>query len=89
MCKQNYVVVTSRQNYIACYDCQKKELNRKIKDPKMKKLFAIAEQFYKESLFLRSIKLNYLRCNALTDKQIDAFKKVVEKMKEHEKKTIL
>ena len=40
----------------------------------------------RENLFLRSIKLNYLKYGALTDKQIDAFKKTVERMKESETK---
>ena len=87
-CKQNYVIVTSKQDYITCYDCQKKDLGGKIKDPKMKKLFDIPESYYQENLFLRSIKLNYLRCGSLTDKQIGAFKKTVKRIKESETKSI-
>ena len=89
MCKKNYVIVTPKQDYITCYGCQKKELGGKIKDPKMKKLFTIPENCYKENLFLRSIKLNYLKYGALTDKQIEAFKKTVERMKESETKAIV
>lgn len=86
MCKQNYVIVSSKQDYITCYDCQKKDLGGKVKDPKMKKLFDIPESYYQENLFLRSIKLNYLRCGSLTDKQIEAFKKAVKWLKESETK---
>jgi len=50
----------------------------------MKKLFDIPEKFYQENLFLRNIKSNYLRFGKLSDKQIEAFKKTVEKMKEGE-----
>jgi len=81
-CKQNYVTVTNRQRYALCYDCQKKEMEGEIKDPKMKKMFDIPEEFYKKNMFLRSIKINYLRFGKLSEKQIEAFKKTVKKMKE-------
>ena len=81
-CKQNYVTVTNRQRYALCYDCQKQEMEGEIKDPKMKKLFDIPEEFYKKNMFLRSIKINYLRFGKLSEKQIEAFKKTVKKMKE-------
>lgn len=47
----------------------------------MKKMFDIPEDFYKKNSFLRSIKINYLRYGKLTEKQIEAFKKAVDKMK--------
>lgn len=53
-----------------------------ITDPKMKKMFDIPEKFYEDNMFLRSIKINYLKWGKLTEKQIEAFKKGVEKMKE-------
>ena len=65
-----------------CYECQKAELAGEIKDPKMKRMFKIPEKLYKENSFLRSIKVNYLKYGQLTEKQIEAFKKVVKKMKE-------
>lgn len=84
-CKKNWVTVTRRSRFVVCYDCQKHELEGEIEDPEMKKLFDIPEEYYKKSSFLRSIKSNYLKFKNLTDKQIEAFKKVVEKMKEKEK----
>jgi hypothetical protein len=81
-CKENYVVVTSRQRYAVCYDCQKNELKGEIKDAKMKRFFSIPKELYKESGFLRDIKINYLRYGKLSEKQVEAFKKVVKKMKE-------
>ena len=81
-CKKNYVTITGRQSYALCYDCQKAELEGEIKDPKMKKLFDIPEKFYEENSFLRNIKINYLKYGDLTEKQIEAFKKVVNDLKE-------
>ena len=81
-CKKNYVLVTYRQKFPLCYDCQKNELKGEIKNKKFKKMFDIPEEFYKENLFLRSIKINYLRYGKLTEKQIAAFKKTVKNMKE-------
>jgi len=82
MCKKNMVLITGRNQFPICYDCQKKELSGEIKDPKMKKLFNIPEEYYKQNGFLRAIKSNYLKFGKLTDKQIDAFKKTVKEMKE-------
>ena len=79
-CKKNYVVVNWKTRYPICYDCQKSELSGKIKDPAMKKLFDIPEDLYRENNFLRSIKKNYLTYGRLTEKQIAAFKKAVEKI---------
>lgn len=84
-CKKNYVSVTWRQGYTICWDCQKGELVGEIKDPKMKKLFKIPESYYKENHFLRNIKSNYLRYERLTEKQIAAFKKTIERIKEAKK----
>ena len=80
-CKKNYVEANWKNRYVICYECQKKELDGEITDPKMKKLFDIPDEFYKANSFLRDIKLNFLRYDNLTEKQVDAFKKTVEKMK--------
>ena len=75
------VLMQSRNQFPVCYECEKKELQGEIKDPEMKKLFDIPEEFYKNNSFLRSIKKNYLRFENLTEKQIEMFKKVVQDMK--------
>ena len=80
-CKKNYTIITFKQNYALCYDCQKDDLKKEIKDPKMKKLFNIPEQFYKDNSFLRNIKLYYLKFGSLSEKQMEAFKKSAERMK--------
>ena len=78
-------MVSSRTRFPVCYDCQKSELQGKIKDPKMKKMFDIPEEFLKENIFLRDIKSKYLQWGELTEKQIEAFKKTVKRMKEENK----
>ena len=52
-----------------------------VKDPKMKKMFDIPEEFYKNNSFLRDIKIKCLQWGELTERQIAAFKKVVEDLK--------
>ena len=83
-CKKNYVVVTSRTRFPVCYDCQKTELQGTIKNPKMKKLFKIPEEYYKGNAFLRDIKIKYLTYGELSEKQIEAFKKAVKDLKEEQ-----
>ncbi len=85
-CKTNYVLTTRRQPFVVCYECQKEELNQKINDPHIKKVFDIPEKFYKENSFLRNIKLNYIKYGTLSEKQILAFKKTVDEMKLEESK---
>ncbi len=80
-CKKNFVVMTYSNKFALCYDCQKDELIGKIKNPEMKKMFDVPEDFYKENSFLRNIKINYLKYGELTEKQIKAFKKTVATMK--------
>jgi len=81
-CKKNYITVSSRtrNKYTPCYECQKKEMEGEITDPVMKEMFDIPEEFYKSTAFLRSIKINYLKYGSLSAAQVDAFKKVVEKL---------
>ncbi len=66
--------------FAVCYECEKSQLEGEVKDPEMKKMFDIPEEFYKQNSFLRNIKINYLRYGKLSEKQIAAFKKTVEKM---------
>jgi len=81
-CKRcpNYIIVP-RGQYPICYECQKKEMSGEIADPKMKKMFDIPDEFYKDSSFLRSIKIYYLKFDKVSEKQVAAFKKTVKEMK--------
>ena len=81
-CKKNYVVTTSKKRFPVCYDCEKFEMQGEIKDKKMKRMFSIPEEYYKDNSFLRDIKIKYLRFGELTEKQIEAFKKTVKDLKE-------
>jgi len=80
-CKKNYMHVSWKNNYPVCYDCQKVELDQEVKDPKLKRMFKIPEEFYKQNAFLRSIKINYHRFGELSGRQVDTFKEAVKKMK--------
>ena len=84
-CKKNYVLASSRNKYILCYDCQKDELHGEVKDPNMKKFFDIPEEFYKDNSFLRDIKIKYIKFENLTDRQIEAFSKTVKELTEKKK----
>ena len=80
-CKKNYQLVDRPTQYVTCYECQKSELEGEITDPKIKELFDIPEEFYKDNVFLRDIKMKYLRFGNLSENQVAAFEKVVERMK--------
>jgi len=86
-CRKNYVLVTGKNKFPLCYECQKKELRGKITNKKMKKLFDIPLEFYKENQFLRNIKIYYLKYKELSEKQIKSFKETVENMKKDAKST--
>ncbi|MBI4981365.1 hypothetical protein HZC30_07485 [Candidatus Woesearchaeota archaeon] len=79
-CKKNYVIVTWKNKFPLCYDCQKGGMQGEITDPKLKKLLDIPEEFYHENSFLRSIKINALRYGSLSEKQIEYFQKSADKM---------
>jgi len=75
-----------KDRWIVCYECQKVELSKPIKDEKFKNLFDIPEQYYMDNTFLRSIKLNYIKYEELSPKQIEVFKKVIKDIKAEERK---
>lgn len=82
-CKDNMVLIKGGRGYQQpiCFDCQKKELDQPIEDEKMKEFFDIPEKFYEENAFLRSIKINYLRYQNLSERQMECFEKTVNDMK--------
>lgn len=81
-CKTNYQLASRRDKYVICFECQENEFNQDIEDKDMKKLFDIPIEFYKNNMFLRDIKIKYLKFGSLSEKQIEAFKKTVDKMNE-------
>lgn len=79
-CKKNWVIVSRSVRYQECFDCEKGKLAGEVQDPKLKKMLDIPPELYEQNAFLRSIKINALRFGSLTEKQIEAFQKAVEKM---------
>lgn len=79
-CRKNYVLTTQRREILVCYECQKPYLDQPIEDPRMKKLFDIPEELYKENNFLRHIKANYQRFKTLSEKQRQAFEQTVQEL---------
>ncbi len=84
-CKKNYVLANNRTGFVVCYECQEKQMKGEIKDPVMKKMFNIPHQFYKDSMFLRDIKIKYLMYGSLSERQVEAFKNTVVKFTENAK----
>lgn len=81
ICKQNMVEMYSSNQFPICTSCHMKRIQQEIPDPIFKELFNIPQSLYEQSHFLRSIKESYLRFNNLTEKQIAAFKKTIEDLK--------
>jgi hypothetical protein len=80
-CKKNMVQMFSRKQYPICTQCQMKQLDQEIENPEYKKMFDIPKEFYAQSYFLRSIKENCIRFGSLSERQVEAFKRTVEEMK--------
>ncbi|MDD5331536.1 MAG: hypothetical protein PHE43_01785 [Candidatus Nanoarchaeia archaeon] len=81
LCKKNMVIMTYGKRFPICVQCEMKQINDDIEDPKFKKMFDIDKKFYEENSFLRDIKKKYLAYGVLSEKQIEAFKKTVAKLK--------
>ena len=81
ICKKNMVIMYSLRQFPICVKCHMKRIDKPIKSLKFKKLFDIPRKLYEQSLFLRNIKESYLRFDNLSEKQINAFKKVVNDLK--------
>jgi hypothetical protein len=86
-CKKNYQLSSRRDRYVICFECQKEDFDKPIEDKEMEKLFDIPLQYYIDNMFLRDIKIKYIKFGNLSEKQIEAFKKTVDKMKEDGNKT--
>ena len=60
-------------------------MDKPIDDPEMKAMFTIPEELYKKNSFLCNIKVNYLRYGSLSEKQVEAFKRVAKELQDEEK----
>lgn len=81
ICKKNMVLMLSGRQFPICMTCEMKNFDKPIKNPKYKALLDINTKWYEENSFLRSVKSHYIRKGMLTDRQIEAFKKVVAEYK--------
>ncbi len=79
-CKKNMVLMYSWKQFPVCDECQLNEIDEPIEDKIYRKLFDIDPKLYKESYFLRNIKMQYLRKGILTEKQVEVFKKVAKEL---------
>ncbi len=80
LCKQNMVIMYSSRQFPICTDCQMKRVKDEVKDPEYQFL-NVDEALLRQSFFLRSIKEQYLYKSFLSEKQIEAFKKVVKDLR--------
>jgi hypothetical protein len=87
VCKTNYVTATRMQHFVVCDACQKKQFSGEITDPEMKQFFDIPAEFYSTNSFLRDIKVNYLKYGKLSERQIQAFKETVQRLKDKAEKS--
>ena len=79
------VLITNFRQKPYCGDCQMRWFEE-VTDPKMKKMFDIDIDLYKENSFLRDIRLKYQRFEELSPKQIEVFKKVAKEAAEQKGK---
>ncbi len=78
LCRKNMVLISNYFQKPFCAQCQMRDFDKPIEDPKFRKMFDIDNRFYVENSFLRDIKSKYIRFGSLTDRQIEAFKRVAK-----------
>ena len=81
LCKTEWVIMFSHRQFPICVKCHMKKISEKVED-KTFDFLNIPNSLYEQSSFLRNIKESYQRFKNLTDKQIEAFKKTVQDLKE-------
>ena len=80
LCRKNHVVIEQYKQKPICPECEMKNCDE-IKNKKYKKLFDVPKEVYSKSYFLRNVREYYTRFGKLSEKQVEAFKKTVEKLK--------
>lgn len=85
-CKTNYALASPRERFVTCDECRQKDMSKEITDPEMKKMFDIPKEYYESSAFLKDIRISYARFGQLSERQIEAFKETVAKIKENKEK---
>ena len=80
LCRKNRVVIEQYKQKPICPECEMKSW-KEIKNKKYKNLFDVPKEVYAKSYFLRNVREYYTRFEKLSEKQIEAFKKTAEKLK--------
>ena len=80
ICRKNHVIIERYKQKPFCPECEMRNWG-KIEKEKYKKILDIPKEIYVKSYFLRNVRGYYETFGKLTEKQIDAFKKNVEKLK--------
>ena len=88
LCKIEWVIMNYKE-YPICVKCQMRQIFA-TEVTEQKYLFLnVDTKLYEQSRFLRNIRDAYQRYEGLTDKQITAFKKTVEDLRNPKKKEIV
>ena len=80
LCRKNHLVIEHYKQKPICPECEMKNWG-KIEKEKYKKILDIPKEIYVKSYFLRNVRSYYEIFGKLSEKQIEAFKKTVEKLK--------
>lgn len=80
LCRKNHAVIESRKQRAVCPECEMKDWEE-IKSGRYKKILDIPKDVYAKSYFLRNVRSYYEKFGKLSEKQIEAFKKTAEKLK--------
>jgi hypothetical protein len=85
LCKKNKVLITSYKQKPICAACGMREFSEVTEEP-FKTMFDIPQELYVEIQFLRSIRSNYHKFGSLSEKQIEAFNRVVAEQRKKQSK---
>lgn len=80
LCRKNHIVIEHYKQKPICPECEMRNWGE-IKNKKYKKVLDIPKEIYVKSYFLRNVRGYYKIFGKLSEKQIEAFKKTVEKLK--------
>ena len=80
LCRKNHVVIERYKQRPICAECEMKDW-KEIKSGKYKKILDTPKEIYVKNYFLRNVRGYYETFGKLSEKQVDAFKKAVEKLK--------
>lgn len=80
LCRKNHAIIESRKQRAICSECEMKDW-KEIKSGKYKKILEIPKEIYMKSYFLRNVRSYYERFGKLSEKQVEAFKKTADELR--------